>query len=163
MNIDNIVLESAAGEKYCLVLDSLGRISELQNIIQLPHEKEYVNTWIGFDKQGQIDFPSSYYYGTYLSTDDSMVYINCTLERVLFENGKHSILFSDFTDNFETLSKVDTISFNNDFTAKIPCNNWKIGKNNIKFILLEEGVLNGKSRYRKTYVNKDFFIKDPDD
>lgn len=137
-----------------------GKIDKIKNVVQVSKKKDYINSWVKLDHQGNIDFTQSYFYETFLSADDTMVYVNCSLEKVLLNDAKYFVVVSKFDKKFNSLnSKFDTIAFNQDFIAKIPFPQWKKGKNNIRFIIVQEKLNGNVFERSKTYCDKDFYVE----
>jgi hypothetical protein len=159
-NLENIRIVSKNKVNNSLKIKS-GKIDLIENVIQLSNKKDYVNTWIKIDKQGNIDFSSSYFYETFLSTEKSMVFVNCDLDYVLLPEGKHFVLIGHFDDDFNlSNTEIDTVYFDKrNLIAKIPFPDWKVGNNQIRFIIVEEVFHKGILKRKMTYCDKEFFIK----
>ncbi|WP_340158981.1 hypothetical protein [uncultured Maribacter sp.] len=158
--VTKIVLNSDKDFRQVIHLDSNLHIMQFKNLLNSPEDKNYINTWMSFDKQGNFDYPKSYYYSTYLSYDDSLITVDCLLKSSML-NDKSYIIIGNYDNNFNLKSsQVDTILFDDNLIAKVPVKNWTIGTNTVKFIIIEETISNDTVQQKKTYVTKDFFLKD---
>ena len=159
VNLSHIRLKSKNNSDQFIVLKKNFKIAKIVNVVNCPLDTDYVNTWIALDEQGNFIFNESYYYSTFLSTNDSIVFVNCFLRTLLLDD-RFYVLAGDYDENFNLVSdKVDTIQFDKDIIASIPVKNWSKGANNIRFIIVEEQAVMGTLKQKKTFVNKDFFLK----
>lgn len=162
IDLSQINLISSGNFQQHIQLDSSLKIDVIKNVLDSPIEKNYVNTWIKLDKQGNIDYSKTYDFETSLVLLNGKPYLEC-YQPVSLTNGKKYVLLNNFDENFfnNSIQNSDTILFNSKKTALIPIKNPKLGNNNIRFIIVEEKeVKNNVLDRRTTYVDKDFYLKD---
>lgn len=156
--INIVEINSIKNNKQNILLDTSYRIESIENVVSVKEESNYVNTWIGFDNQSNFDEKESYYYETDLGYEDGKAYVDCFLPNVIYDNSKFYILINNFDEQFESDKPSDTLLFNEDFSARIPVAKYRIGKNNIRFIIVESGFEKNKLKTKKIYVSKDFVV-----
>lgn len=162
IDLSQINLISKGNFQQHIKLDSSLKIDVIKNVLDSPIEKDYVNTWIKLDKQGNVDYSKTYDYETSLVLLNGKPFLEC-YQPVSLTNGKKYVLLNNFNENFVNISNQnsDTILFNSKKTVLIPIKKPKLGSNNIRFIIVEEkDVKNNILDMRTTYVDKDFFLKD---
>lgn len=145
--------------KQSIFLDSnllLYRISNYKNIYW---KKDYENNWISFDKNGLFDFSESYFHETFLENSNDTVYIECRLQKPLMDGNRY-VLIGNLSDDYQFSGKVDTFYFNDNNLVKFPDKNAVIGINNIKFIIVEEGIINGQQKKRMIYADKTYYFEE---
>lgn len=146
-------------QRQVIILDKSNKITKIQNIISIWGDSSYVNTWIGLDSQGNFSPNLSYVFETYFLQDGDKTSLECHLPNLLYENSRCYVLIGKFDNYFHQKSEMDTIWFNKNYSAIIPLNNLKFGKNNIKFVIVEDKLANDTLYIKKTYVNKDFQVE----
>lgn len=144
-----------------LLDDSSFMIRKIENVINSPVKSGYVNTVSAFDGEGNFVFEDSYFYETRLQMEGENVFLLCLFLTSKFKKDKF-ILDGSLSSTFDfdlNKSEIDTIRFDDSNVAKIPIKNWKIGKNNRRFIIVDQHEVNDTIIRRLIYVDKDFYIR----
>lgn len=158
--IERIKIKTKKNLTHSIYLDSNFQIERINNVIKSPLTPIYINTWYSFDKQSNVLDNNSYYYDTYLSTSNDTIYLNFVALKSIFDGDFYAIL-GGFDEEFKLNFPfhVDTFRIDKRSIISLPILDYKIGRNNIRFIVVEERLKNDTLHQRKTFVDKDFYIK----
>lgn len=161
IQVKKIILDSKKEiSNQVITLNKDSKVEKIENLIKhINGQKNYLNTVVSLDKQGNFDFYSSYYYVAAPYQDkDNNIFISCVLDRSLFNNDIFAVI-GDFDDSFRYKKYIDTILFDQKREVIIPVNNPRKGLNNIKFKIIDQKQSKDTIRQRIIYVDKDFYIK----
>lgn len=157
-----ILIPKQSNQKQIIRITDNFKISHLENRIRTFEDKNYLNTIIAFDRQGNFDYFDSYYYiSAPYKNKRGEVYVSCILDRSLFNDEIFAVV-GEYDELFQLKTKgnIDTIRFSNDREVFIPISNPKQGKNNLRFKIIDQKKTNNDTiRQRVIFVDKDFWIK----
>jgi hypothetical protein len=162
--LNQVVLSKQSQNQRQNYIIKKGLLSRLENIKKVRGNNDYVNTWMEFDRQGNVIYDQSYYFETFLSQEDSNIFVECFLNNSFF-NDKIYAVVGDYSKEFilKSNKNTDTIYFDkNEKKITIPIKKWKEGKNHLRFILYDDSNVNGVIKRRVSYVDKEFQIQSLD-
>lgn len=152
------ILSNSDIQKQSIFVDSnltCYRISNFKNVFW---KNNYENNWISFDDDGNLDFSESYFYETSLFFENEKVFIECYLKKPLLQ-GRQYVLLGGLDDKYRFTSKIDTFFFNIEGSVQFPDLYSKKGKNNIRFIIIDEQKIDGIIQRRLIYAKKNYVLK----
>ena len=148
---------------HTFFLDSMKQIELINNGIKVGNEGYIKNTWYSFDKQFGLDNDHSFYYDSYmLSNNIDSFFVTYDILFNLY-GGEHYAVVGDYDEyfNLKQNAKIDTFWQEKDSPLiKIPVNAKKMkkGKHNIKFIVYEDKRKGDTITRKRTFVDRDYFI-----
>jgi hypothetical protein len=149
---------------HTFFLDSMKQIKLINNGLKVRKEGYLKNTWYSFDKQCCLKKDYSFYYDSYmLSNNIDTFYVTYDILFNLF-GGEHYAVVGDYDEyfNLNQNAKIDTFWQKKDSPLiNIPINvkKMKKGKHNIKFIVYEDKRKGNTISRNTTFVDRDYFIE----
>ena len=145
--LKKITLEGALDiNNQSIKIDSNFLIREVTSHKNIKGYGIYKNNWIHFDSDGNLEYNKSFFYESNFYYDDYNNFIlKISTFPVFFEFENKFILYNGKTNDLQN-SVYDTIKIDEFGNGKIKIKDKKLGRNDIKFIIVYESKKNTKHK-----------------
>ncbi len=153
VKLKNIHFVDGAGIEQGVRLDSTFRLTLVYSMKEKEStKKQYMNNWVALDYDGNLDMENSCFYEAILYKDDaSHLFADIHFQGSQYKNGHPFILYGDIRPDFSINGSPDTVYFESD-VATFPVLNTKSGRNEKRFILVDESEKDIKGKKKRRYI-----------
>lgn len=139
--------------KQGINLDSTFRLTRVYSMKEnKPEEKQYMNNWIALDYDGNLDMGNSYFYEAVLyKKNENQLFAEIHFQGSQYMDGHPYVLYGDVRSDFSINGLLDTVYFDND-VATFPLLNTKSGRNEKRFILVDESSKDTKGKKKQRHI-----------
>lgn len=153
LKIESVQFVKRTKIKQGLNLDSTFRIKAIYSIKESMYTKEnHMNNWLAIDYDGNLDLERSYFYEAIMyESDNNQILADIHFQTSKYKDGKPYILYGNISENFSLIGQPDTAYFK-DGIGTFPVLNTKEGRNEKRFILVDESKRDAKGKTRRRYI-----------
>lgn len=109
------------------------------------------NNWLSINYDGNLDIENSYFYEEVIYEQNDSLFAEINFQTSKYKNGLTYILYGNIDKNFSALGKLDTVFFK-DGLATFPVLNTNKGRNEKRFILIDESQKDKKGKKKQRFL-----------